>query len=305
MAVNAIQNDREYIRSTSVRNKNRFVAAIAGQAGLMIILVMIAFLFVGQPIVQRGMIFIQRAFYIHLIGSLSAMCIPFVTAWLERKETWNTNLIDWSIWLLVSLDVDLLLFLVCQERGLARSMFLPVFVLIPVAYLAVENPEKRHRSLGVLGMIVSGIIISYYLSDRATFSLIGLLPTYIIYLLLLFLVRNQKYTRRQRFLIGLVIVTAATTLPYFLKDNGFYERMHLSKVSHGLSITTTSFHTDSPSSFSTAIFIVSMLTVFIPIVQLLIILFQHRDINSSVTGTRGAIQAGTPSAQTAPTGSDQ
>jgi hypothetical protein len=76
--------------------------------------------------------------------------------------------VDVVLILLVIVDIILTLLLVSQEGGLCRSMFLPVFFLIPTAYLIVERREPKFRwsRLVVLMAIVACICISYRVSKE-------------------------------------------------------------------------------------------------------------------------------------------
>lgn len=72
------------------------------------------------------------------------------------------------LWGFIFLDLVALLFVVCQQGGLSRSMFLPVFFLIPAAYITVDQPSILEMSF-LLTIIGLCLLISYYISrDKVT-----------------------------------------------------------------------------------------------------------------------------------------
>src|SRR5207247_8772534 len=71
---------------------------------------------------------------------------PFIqAARFGKRVALDHGAVDVSIVSFVTLDITLLLFLVCQEGGLCRSVFLPVYFLIPLAYMSVERDRKSTR----------------------------------------------------------------------------------------------------------------------------------------------------------------
>jgi len=72
--------------------------------------------------------------------------------------------IDLLLWAFVVIDLLCLLFVVCQQGGLSRSMALPVFFLIPAAYLAVVNPSRINTTYYLLAFIAVCVVISFLVS---------------------------------------------------------------------------------------------------------------------------------------------
>ncbi len=89
-----------------------------------------------------------------LVGYIIIRCL---SSELQQKYV---NVFLWSF---ILLDLASLLFVVCQQGGLSRSMFLPVFFLIPTAYMAIDHPNiyKMCVLLVALGLCV---LISYFVS---------------------------------------------------------------------------------------------------------------------------------------------
>jgi len=69
-----------------------------------------------------------------------------------------------TIWTYVIVDIVVVLFLVCQEGGLCRSIFVPLFFLIPIALMIVEPHDKLKRVYIVLFVLIMCILISYMVS---------------------------------------------------------------------------------------------------------------------------------------------
>lgn len=111
--------------------------------------------------VLRGYNFIRSIAWSYLAATISISALMLLLAYQQRKFThFYADLILLSY---VGVDLVLLLLLVCQEGGLCRSMFLPVFFLIPTAYLIAERREIRYRPRRVIVLlfIVSCICKSY------------------------------------------------------------------------------------------------------------------------------------------------
>lgn len=106
---------------------------------------------------------------LYLLGSVVGF-IPLLVllGWREwRKpdcQIYQDRSVDISIWAFVLFDVGILLLLVCQQGGLCRSMFIPVFFLIPTAYMAVERKSKMWRVLILILIVMGCIVFSFYIS---------------------------------------------------------------------------------------------------------------------------------------------
>lgn len=230
-----------------------------------------------------GLSYIMMMISVYLVGTAVTGAIPFLIAWIGGGQPYTEKNADIAIWTFVGMDICVLLFLVCQERGLCRSMFLPVFLLIPIVYVAVERTDKRSRTLLVLGIIMSAMIVSYYFSDRPRFSFLMLLVVYVLYgvmvAVLFFVIETSTDARRNVAIVAvsvsLIIASASPQLLLFLWD-----RFNLWEVKgiRGFNIVTTDFHTLSHGRFDVAILIVSVLSILIPIVQSLALLYQSRKI---------------------------
>ena len=147
--------------------KARFTVTIAAQvAGLILLFVLGGGTFpIDNPDIVRGLYFIQKIMWCYLGVTLIVPTAVLLYALLCVKcDPFDHPYIDKILLTYVGLDLLLLLLLVCQEGGLCRSMFLPVFFLIPIAYLAAEQLKHRVRKLFVLTSIVVCIVISYFVS---------------------------------------------------------------------------------------------------------------------------------------------
>ena len=117
------------------------------------------------------------------------------------------------------IDIPLLTLLVCLQGGLTRSMFFPLFFLIPVAHYAVEQEGKQNRVLWGVGAIAVCMIVSYFVS----------------------------------------YFVAAGNMQYLF----------------GLSpLRITDFSTLTPERYALALLVVSLISLFIPVVQMRIIRFE-------------------------------
>jgi len=121
---------------------------------------------IKNPVIALGFQFIRTVVWWYLALTVFSFAVPLIVPFIRRE------LMDWHVdvvlILLVIVDIILTLLLVSQEGGLCRSMFLPVFFLIPTAYLIVERrePKFRWRRLVVLMAIVACICISYRVSKE-------------------------------------------------------------------------------------------------------------------------------------------
>jgi len=118
-----------------------------------------------QPDLIRGLNFIVNISWVYLILS-SLILIGLLFYAYIKKGLDSHKPVDIMLLLYVGMDIVLLLLLVHQQGGLCRSMFLPVFFLIPTAYLIVERREKvfRWRRLIVLAVIMGCICSAYRVS---------------------------------------------------------------------------------------------------------------------------------------------
>ncbi len=163
-------NARE--RALTVKEKGlgasaRFTVTITAQvAGLILLFVLGGGTFpIDNQDIVRGLYFIQTIMWWYLGVTLIVPTVILLYALVcVRCDPLDHPYIDKILLTYVGIDLLLLLLLVCQEGGLCRSMFLPVFFLIPIAYLAAEQPGHRVRKLLVLLSIVVCIVISYLVS---------------------------------------------------------------------------------------------------------------------------------------------
>ena len=121
---------------------------------------------VDQPSIREGLEYIQGVERIYMAGSGIIILIVGLLWWRYEKaedEKRYHFYVDIILRGFVLFDLVLLTFLVCQEGGLCRSMFLPVYFLIPTAYLTAERHNKKYRKykLIILSLILGCIYISY------------------------------------------------------------------------------------------------------------------------------------------------
>jgi hypothetical protein len=137
--------------------KERFWAAVGAQvAGILL------FLFIGNvfPVshteLSEGLSWIHTMAYI----AFGALVVSLILGRLAKRWCKDfDSCVDKVISVLLIFDIPIVLFLVCQQGGLSRSMFVPLFFLIPVAQLAVEQRGKRYRVyIGVFFIAVSLVI---------------------------------------------------------------------------------------------------------------------------------------------------
>jgi MFS family permease len=254
--------------------KARFWAAVAAQgAGLVLLIILGILVFPNhQDNIDRGLTVIHRAIGVYLVSFVAILFIPPIIAACKRSKTvLEHDFVDWAIWAFVWVDINLLLTLVCQEKGLCRSMFLPVFLLIPVAYVSVERIEKKSHALVVLAMIIVYMVISFYMSDRNRVNLTYLIPLYVLTLGAFLLMGTDRIRARYRFSAIGAILLACMVIPLYCRDRNLW---------HSLSMWTTDFHHDAHRGFDQALFVASLISVLTPFGQTLIILFQERKILS-------------------------
>ena len=103
------------------------------------------------------------------IVAIVALCTLAVTIILIIRampfsDKVTSEYVESAICWLIGVDLVCLLFVVCQQGGLTRSVFLPVFFLIPTAYLAVVPKESMRKIVILLGLISACCVISYLVS---------------------------------------------------------------------------------------------------------------------------------------------
>ena len=161
------------------RAKDRYVAVVVAQVGGLALLVINYFVFSSGPAVEllpddrpkfaTGVACIFWATVVYFVVSSLIAAFPFIRAIIRSKRfALNEHFpVDVTVISFVSLDLAILLFLVCQEGGLCRSVFIPAFFLIPLAYQSVERPDKLWRSLVVVLTVVACIGVSFLVSRLA------------------------------------------------------------------------------------------------------------------------------------------
>jgi hypothetical protein len=156
----------------------RYWAAVAAQVAginLFIAVGLLAFPFSQQDI-SLGLKFIVGGMLVVLMFSLVAFIFPFRRTWRRQHRTFIHEDVDVMIFALFLIDICVHTFLVCQEGGLVRSMFLPVFFLIPIAYTLVERAERMRRLVWVFAITVLSMCICYRVSSLVTTIQLRKLP---------------------------------------------------------------------------------------------------------------------------------
>jgi hypothetical protein len=151
------------------------VAAQVAGINLFIAIGLLAFPF-SQPDISLGLKLIVGGMLVVLTLSLAAFIFPFMQTWRRDQRAFAHEDVDVMIFSLFLIDICVHTFLVCQEGGLVRSMFLPVFFLIPIAYTLVERTEKIHRLFWVFLITVVSIFICYRVSSLVTTTEFKKLP---------------------------------------------------------------------------------------------------------------------------------
>lgn len=215
-------------RNKDFNPSTRLLMAVAAQgAGYILLHILGVSIFLsGQENIARGLDFINLSATYYIIISFAIPLAVGVHVYIRTKlEQFHVDIILLAY---VVVDLVILLRLVCQQGGLCRSMFLPVFFLIPTAYMIVERREPklhfRIRRMLVLMAIVACICMSYHVS-------LELMPS---------------DSSAGQPVVGTV---------------------HLL----GWSKEVTDFSTLAHRSYDKALFVASMISAFVPIVQLIII----------------------------------
>jgi hypothetical protein len=284
--------EKQNAKGTRLDSKDRFYTSVATQMGGLVLLVVLGVLIFPMPPdpkVVAGLQYIQIAIGIYLLGFTIGICLPFLRAWWkQRSEIYEDFSVDLSIWIFAGFDIAILLFLVCQEDGLCRSMFLPVFLLIPAGYFVVERDDKKRRVLAVVGMILMGMIISYFMSDSKilVWSWLPLIIMWVEILFVFIMLALRRITNPLRISAITVSLVACTSfISYFSREGRFLREGQPSSINIPFTgwdipftLPLTNFHADSHKEFDKALFAVSLISVSIPFLQVLVIMFRSRVI---------------------------
>jgi hypothetical protein len=140
----------------------RFAATIAAQVGGILLLLLVAIPFPeSQSDIVQGKQWIEIATVV--IGFVLILGIVLALRRAKKRGgSFNHPCADVAIWTYLIFDIPILLFLVCQQGGLCRSVLMPVFFLIPFAHMTVEKREEFVYP--VIGAIVLCIIIAFIVS---------------------------------------------------------------------------------------------------------------------------------------------
>lgn len=202
----------------------RYWAAVAAQVAginLFITVGLLAFPF-NQPDITLGLKFIVGGMLVVLTLSLVAFIFPFRRTWRSEQRAFIHEDVDLMIFALFLIDICVHTFLICQEGGLVRSMFLPVFFLIPIAYTLVERSEKIHRLFWVFLITVVSICICYRVSSLVTTTALGKLPLLQIPITDFSVLAKRNYDRAILItaLASLMIPAMQIKIIQFLKQKG-------------------------------------------------------------------------------------
>lgn len=92
--------------------------------------------------------------------------LPFLRA-LPVGDKITDNFVENIFWWLIAVDIAALLFVVCQQGGLSRSAFIPMFFLMPAAYLAVFTKYTNRYGIWILLIsIVVCLSLSHLVSRK-------------------------------------------------------------------------------------------------------------------------------------------
>lgn len=168
---------------------NRFWATIAAQAGSVFLLFFIGIIFdIGAirapcPSVQPGAqveavalldaaakaeaveVGVQVIFVIALLVFIG-LVVGSYRGFKDARDCGGEfieSCVEKTVTTFLIFDIPLLTILVCLEGGLTRSMFSPLFGLIPLAHYAVERRRKDRVLKDILAVVI-GIIISFLVS---------------------------------------------------------------------------------------------------------------------------------------------
>lgn len=147
----------------SLSPTQRFAAAVAAQVGGLILLVVVAMPF---PI-SISSIVVGKQFVEYATGAIClALILGIYLAYNQSKKRkdFDDSCANTTVFIFLLFDIPILLFLVCQEGGLCRSILLPVFFLIPIAHMTVECRKRAINT--VLIIIIACIGIGFLVSLR-------------------------------------------------------------------------------------------------------------------------------------------
>ncbi|HBB96843.1 MAG TPA: hypothetical protein DC054_15805, partial [Blastocatellia bacterium] len=126
--------------------RNRFWAVIAAQGLGVMLLILIGIIFdMGpKPVeAEAGLQYLWSIAFLALLGLVASFFVGFVPA--HRKDLFEDVWVDKTIEILLYCDIPLLTILVCKQGGLSKSVFFPLFLMIPVAHRLVERDDQLDR----------------------------------------------------------------------------------------------------------------------------------------------------------------
>lgn len=166
--------------ASAMNQVNPFWAAVVTQFLGITLLVIIGILPFSwdQTDIKAGLSMIKysigAAFGVLIFGVIPA----FIS--LCRKRDLRRFDIDWTILVFLVLDTLIILFLTWQQGGLTRSMFVPIFTVIPVAHLVIERSDSIRRVywtvLGILICIGFSFAISWSIAARTDLPILSWIP---------------------------------------------------------------------------------------------------------------------------------
>jgi hypothetical protein len=149
---------------------NRFLAVFAAQGlgvGLLFVIGLVFELFYksAKPIgVAEGVEYIWFIAVLVLIVWVVGSLVGFIPARCKKVKEFEDAWVDWTVRTFLYCDILLLTILVCKQGGLSKSVFFPLFLMIPVAHRLVERDDKLDRV--IWGAIVIGVamVLCYFVS---------------------------------------------------------------------------------------------------------------------------------------------
>jgi hypothetical protein len=144
----------------------RLAMTIIAQIFGLVLLVLLTFLSFQSwdSNISYGFDFIGKVTEWYLIASFIIPALAAIIMGIKRR--FGHGYVDFILLSYVACDTFFLLLLAYQQGGLCRTMFLPVFFLIPTAYLIAERRDKKYRlrRLLILAGIVGCVCLSYRVS---------------------------------------------------------------------------------------------------------------------------------------------
>lgn len=148
----------------------RFRAVIAAQLLGVILLFVICLVFElfyksAKPIgVEEGVEYIWSidglVLFVLVVGSL----VGFIPARCKKEKKFEDTWVDWTVRIFLYGDILLLAILVCKQGGLSKSVFFPLFLMIPVAHGLVERDDKLNRVIWGAIVIAVAMALCYLVS---------------------------------------------------------------------------------------------------------------------------------------------